>query len=114
MSTTSTSPPPSASSRSCEAAGDDRELGEVVIDASGNIAFVHSDELVELLAPAFPLLTVTRASHVEPAPGGGWEVDVAPLAGPSGPDGRHVIAAAPRRDEALALERAWVINHLRS
>lgn len=87
----------------------------VVVGEEGGIAFIHNDDLYALLKEAFPDLQTVRASHVEPTEDGSWEVDVAPLMkllGGSTGD-KLVIGSAPRRDEALALEAAWVQGFLK-
>ncbi|NNJ28147.1 hypothetical protein LzC2_42580 [Planctomycetes bacterium LzC2] len=45
--------------------------------------------------------SVTRASHVEPAPGGGWTADLSPVAGP-------LLGPFPLRSAALAAEAEWL------
>lgn len=54
----------------------------IVVDTkNGSLSFIYDDKLAGLmtLGPA----TITRASHVEPAPGGGgWEADMGPVQGP--------------------------------
>jgi hypothetical protein len=82
---------------------------EVVVDDFGNVAFVHDDDLAELLAPLFDLRT-RRASRVEPVSGTGlWAVDVSPLLGASCP---KVVGVFARRDLALAQELRWVRDYL--
>ena len=49
--------------------------------------------------------TVARASHVEPADGGGWTADLKPSGGP-------VLGPYPLRSDALAAERAWLTKNL--
>ena len=65
----------------------------------GRVEFVYSDALAGLLD--LGAATVTRASHVEPAPGGGWTADMAPSGGP-------VLGPFALRAEALAAEVAWL------
>ena len=48
-------------------------------------------------------LSITRGSHVEPAAGGRWTADVAPVGGP-------VLGPFPHRSEALAAERQWLVT----
>ena len=48
---------------------------------------------------------VARASHVEPADGGGWTADLKPSGGP-------VLGPYPLRSDALAAERAWLTTNL--
>lgn len=67
---------------------------------------IYDDALLPALAALGPV-TVTRASHVEPAPGGGWLADMSP-------SGAQVILAAPdgtpfaTRQAALDAEVAWL------
>jgi hypothetical protein len=71
----------------------------IKIDDDGRISFVYDDALADLLTVGEAI--VTRASHVEPAPGGGWTADMGPVAGP-------VLGPFPLRADALAAERAWL------
>ena len=48
---------------------------------------------------------VARASHVEPAPGGGWTADLSPSGGPA-------LGPFPLRSAALAAEAAWITRNL--
>lgn len=101
------------------------------------IEFIYDDELVPLLD--IGSATITRASHVEPHPTkGGWIADMRPSGGPlidaagtaSGVDvipGGHaamsladllvaveafvVVLPFKSREEALAAERAWLVEH---
>lgn len=68
----------------------------------GKVEFVYDDRLSALLAlgPS----TTTRASHVEPAPQGGWIADMAPSGGP-------VLGPFPLRADALDAERAWLAEY---
>ena len=45
-----------------------------------------------------------RASHVEPAGGGGWTADLSPSGGP-------ILGPYPLRSEALAAEADWLSRH---
>ena len=49
--------------------------------------------------------TTVRASHVEPAPGGGWTADLSPSGGP-------VLGPFPLRSGALAAEAEWLTRNL--
>ena len=49
--------------------------------------------------------TVARASHVEPADGGGWTADLSPVGGP-------VLGPYPLRSAALAAEAEWLTRNL--
>ena len=56
----------------------------------------------ELLdADALGHCTTVRASHVEPAPGGGWTADLSPSGGPA-------LGPYPLRSAALAAEADWL------
>lgn len=70
--------------------------------AKGTLQFVYIDELAPLLdlGPA----VVTRASHVEPAPTGGWTADMAPSGG-------GILGPFHVRADALAAEREWLRDH---
>lgn len=85
------------------------KLVEVFLDAEGGVAFVHDDDAYELLAPLFQDVDSRRASHVEPAPGGGWTVDMSPVVSSLEP---VVIGFHTRRDDALEHERQWLSDHL--
>lgn len=72
----------------------------LAINEDGEIVAIYSDELVDLMAEGSA--TVTRASHVEPSPGGGWYADLAPAGGP-------FLDGFKTRAEALAAEVAWLL-----
>ncbi len=95
----------------------------------GRVEFIYDDALVAVLEAG--AATVVRASHVEPAPGGGWLADMGPSGGPVL---QHeeidwsvvcddcarfpnrctcVVARRPfaTRAEALAAERSWLAEH---
>ena len=75
----------------------------IVIDVTERgLSFVYDDAAVALLDCG--TATVRRASHVEPAPGGGWMVDMSPIA---------PVRFGPYRlrSEALKVERAWLLRH---
>lgn len=80
---------------------------EVHLPRTGGLQFIYDDALAGLLdtGPA----QVTRASHVEPAPGG-WTADLSPVGGP-------VLGPFPLRQVALDAEVAWlrmnVLGHSR-
>src|SRR5262245_23814155 len=123
MSTTSGPPSTSGSATSCSDQGDQGDQAEdemeVVFRPDGTFHFVHDDRLQELMAAAFPGRVRTfRAGHVEPDGAGGWSVDVGPLlrempAGEKPPEGEATIARTRTRGEALAIEKAFVMGHLR-
>ncbi len=96
----------------------------VVIDADGNLQFIYSDDLSGLLETG--AAKITRASHVEPALGGGWQADMRPSGGPvlfgGGVEvdsdvlafreehGPYLKGYGTRR-EALAAEVKWLQQH---
>ena len=73
----------------------------VAIDG-GVLRFVYADDLAPLLDLGSAV--VTRASHVEPAPTGGWTADLAPSGGP-------LLGPFHLRAEALDAERKWLWEH---
>lgn len=74
---------------------------ELCILPDGTARCVY-DEVFDL--GALGSLSIRRGSHVEPASGGGWTVDLAPVAGP-------VLGSYALRSQALAAERAWLEVH---
>ena len=74
---------------------------ELFIDPRGVVRCLYDESLD---VAALGAVSIRRASHVEPADGGTWFADLAPVAGPRlGPFGR--------RSEALAAEAAWLTAH---
>jgi len=71
----------------------------IVIDGD-HLRFIYSDEIADLLDLGDAV--VTRASHVEPAAGGGWTADMTPM------DGETVLGPYRLRGEALAAEVSWL------
>jgi hypothetical protein len=71
---------------------------QLVIEANGAVRCIYSEE-IDLTALGSPV--ISRASHVEPDPQGGWSVDLSPVGGP-------VLRPFDRRSEALAAEHAWL------
>jgi hypothetical protein len=76
--------------------------------ADASLNFIYNDKLASLLN--LGEAQVTRASHVEPATGGGWTADMAPVGGP-------VLTAEngqpfKLRQEALDAEVHWLEKHL--
>ena len=77
----------------------------LVIDESGGIRFIHSDELIPL-RDALGKGVTKRASNVEPDSNGEWSADLSPVNGP-------VIGPFTTRQEALDAEIAWLkTNHI--
>lgn len=73
---------------------------EVFLAPDGTIRTIYSDDLMPAIAALGPA-EVTRASHVEPAAGGGWTADMGPSGGP-------VLGPFATRQEALDREVAWL------
>ena len=71
------------------------------IDARGGIACLYS-EVIDLAA--FGLLSIQRASLVEPDAKGGWWADLMPVRGPK-------LGPFQRRSEALQAEECWLEEH---
>ena len=74
---------------------------ELIVQPDGNVRCVY-DETLEL--GSIGCLTISRASHVEPNPHGGWLADLSPVGGPS-------LGPFPRRSEALTAELDWLAAH---
>lgn len=76
----------------------------IVVGTNGTLTFIYDDTLVGLMAEGEA--DVKRASHVEPAIGGtGWEADMRPAMGDSGPVLRAADGAPfSTRAAALAAE----------
>lgn len=68
-----------------------------------SIVGIYSDALVPLLDLGD--VQIMRASHVEPAAGGGWFADLSPVGGPG-------LGPFLLRADALAAEVAWINAHL--
>ena len=76
----------------------------LMISPTGEISFIHSDDLVEFLE--LGLATIRRVSHVEPV-GTEWLVDMKPCGGPT-------LGPFRLRGEALAAEVAWLENEMQN
>ncbi|MDP3767105.1 MAG: hypothetical protein Q8S13_03745 [Dehalococcoidia bacterium] len=74
---------------------------DLFIRPDGSIETIYSDDLQLALAET-GTHNVKRASHVEPADGGGWTADMSPIRG--GP----VLGPFPTRADALAAEVDWL------
>jgi hypothetical protein len=74
---------------------------QLLIDPHGTVRCVY-DEAIDLAA--LGLVSIRRASHVEPDPAGQWWADLSPVAGPR-------IGPFARRTEALAAEQRWLEVH---
>jgi hypothetical protein len=73
---------------------------ELVVDAGGGVRCIY-DEALDLRA--LGLLTITRASHVEPDKEGNWWADMEPSGGP-------VLGPFGSRSEALGAERGGLVG----
>jgi hypothetical protein len=73
---------------------------ELVVDAGGGVRCIY-DEALDLRA--LGLLTITRASHVEPDKEGNWWADMEPSGGP-------VLGPFGSRSEALGAEWGWLVG----
>jgi len=71
---------------------------------NGTGRFIHSDEAAAV-ARAVGVLSVRRASHVEPTADGRWAADMSPV--------RLGVTLGPydTRREALEAEREWLEMH---
>lgn len=84
---------------------------DIIIDANGNMRFIHNDDLSGLLDHGYA--TIERASHVEPYDGSGGEPFAAKFPGvwwtaDMGPSDGPVLGPFKTRAEALAAEVAWL------
>ena len=71
---------------------------QLVIDRQGQIRCLYG-ESIDLRC--LGLLTISRASHVEPTEEGRWAADLSPVQGPT-------LGPFHRRSEAIAAECAWL------
>lgn len=74
---------------------------QLIVEPNGNVRCIYDEELD---LTVLGTVAITRASHVEPAPGGGWCADLSPVGGP-------VLGPFVKRSEALAAEVAWLESH---
>ena len=74
------------------------EIVDVVFAPDGTGALIYTDAVD---VQALGRVETTRASHVEPAPEGGWIADLGPSAGP-------VLGPFRYRREALEAEVEWL------
>ena len=75
-------------------------MTNLIIMPSGDVRFLYDDDLAAALLGLGQSVT-SRASDVEPAPGGGWTADMSRVAGP-------VLGPFQTRGEALLAEREWL------
>ncbi len=74
------------------------------VTPTGAIRWLY-DESLEL--PQLGLVSIARASHVEPDAAGHWTADLGPVGGPR-------LGPFPCRSAALAAERQWLDERLGS
>jgi len=74
---------------------------DLLVDPKGAVWGLY-DEAIDLSSLGY--VSIRRASHVEPGPGGKWRVDLSPVGGP-------VLGPFDRRSEALGAEREWLERH---
>lgn len=74
---------------------------DLIISTQGLLRLIYG-EAIDLAAMG--QVNIQRASFVEPAPHGGWQVDLTPVGGP-------VVAGFPTRSRALAYELDWLQQH---
>lgn len=83
---------------------------ELVVRPDGSVAAIYADALLPVLDALGGEPEIRRASHVEPAEGGGWTADMRPSGGPV--LGDAVGAPFRTRAAALAAEVAWLREHV--
>lgn len=76
----------------------------LAFDSAGSLTFIYDDALVGLLEEGESV--VRRASHVEPASGGGWIADMGPV------EAGVTLGPFRLRSEALAAERQWLVERM--
>lgn len=92
------------------------------VKITGRTAEAIYDDRFRAIAPRLGDATVERASHVEPASGGGWFADMRPVDGPIlfADGAEYSFGAQPwglmltgfaTREAALAAERGWLRAH---
>ena len=74
---------------------------DLVVEPDGRVRAVY-DEPIDLAT--IGVLSIRRASHVEPDAEGRWHADLAPVSSP-------VLGPFALRSEALEAERAWLSQH---
>ena len=74
---------------------------QLVISPEGSIRCVYSETLD---LSSFGLVSILRASHVEPDREGIWQADLSPVGGP-------ILKPFATRSLALAAEQAWLEHH---
>ncbi|QDU97646.1 hypothetical protein [Lignipirellula cremea] len=74
---------------------------EIIINAQGQGRCVY-DEAIDL--SNLGVVSIRRASHVEPTSNGRWTADLGPVGGP-------MLGPFDRRSNALDAERQWLADH---
>ena len=74
---------------------------DLVVSPGGVVRCLYG-ESIDLAA--LGLLSISRASHVEPTADGRWTADLRPVHGP-------VLGPFGRRGAALEAEQAWIEGH---
>lgn len=75
---------------------------QIIIDPNGVLRMLYSDDLSDLLAEG--KAEISRVSHVEPAPDGGWTADMSPVGG-------GFLGPFELRSQALAAEVVYLEEH---
>jgi hypothetical protein len=78
------------------------EAMQLLIDGQGQVQCLYG-ELIDLAT--LGMLSIRRASHVEPDDDGSWWADLAPVEGPR-------LGPFAKRSQALLAETAWLEQHL--
>ena len=79
------------------------KIVRISVKPDGMVLFVYDDDLLPLMDMGRP--QIRRASHVEPAPGGGWQADLSPVGGP-------MLGPFRLRAGALEAEAVWLSDRL--
>jgi hypothetical protein len=74
---------------------------DLVIDPAGQVRCLYGEAIP---LASLGVMSIRRASHVEPDDQGRWRADLAPAGGP-------VLGPYVRRSEALAAEERWLLEH---
>jgi hypothetical protein len=74
----------------------------LTIDTGGTVRCIY-EESIDLTS--LGVLTIARASHVEPDEHGRWFADMMPIDGP-------VLGPFDLRSQALVAEKSWLEEHL--
>jgi hypothetical protein len=77
------------------------DIMQLVVKTDGSVCCVYAEELD---LRALGLLTIRRASHVEPDSCGQWVADLSPVGG-------SVLGPFSTRSQALDAEQNWLNAH---